>query len=107
MLRAIPHAWCPRRHAALALLGSMIVLVPHADARAQIERRSLSGDRVAVYNLAGRVQIEGGSGSDVSVEISRGGNNGRSLRIATGEIRGFETLRVIYDDDRIVYPQLG
>jgi lia operon protein LiaG len=105
MLRAFPHALCRRRYVAVALSGSMIALVPHANARAQIERRTLSGDRVAVYNLAGRVQIEGGGGSDVSVEISRGGNNGRSLRVATGAIRGLETLRVIYDDDRIVYPQ--
>jgi lia operon protein LiaG len=107
MLRALPHAWCRRRYAAVALSGSMIVFVPHADARAQTERRTLAGDRVAVYNLAGRVQIEGGGGSDVSVEVSRGGSNGRSLRIATGEIRGRETLRVIYGDDRIVYPELN
>jgi lia operon protein LiaG len=107
MLRALPHAWCRRRYAAVALSGSMIVFLPHTDARAQTERRTLAGDRVAIYNLAGRVQIEGGGGSDVSVEVSRGGRNGRLLRVATGEISGRETLRVIYDDDRIVYPELN
>ena len=107
MMRALPHARCSRRYALAALSGSVVLFVPMTRTQAQTERRTLVGDRVAVYNLAGRVQVEGGSGSDVSVEVARGGSNGRALRIATGEIRGRETLRVIYDEDRIVYPDMG
>src|SRR3954471_16887046 len=75
-----------------------------APANAQTERRSLSSDRVAIYNLAGRVSVEGGSGSDVGVEIRRGGADARQLRIESGDIRGVEALRIIYPSDRVVYP---
>ncbi len=107
MLRARPHVRYRLRYAAVALSGLMTLVLPFVHVEAQTERRTLSGDRVAIYNLAGRAQVEGGGGSDVAVEISRGGRNGRDLRIATGEIRGRETLRVIYADDRIVYPDLN
>jgi lia operon protein LiaG len=107
MLRDHPHDRYRRHYVGAALSGSMAVLVALPQAHSQTERRTLSGDRVAIYNLAGRATVEGGGGSDVSVEISRGGSNGRSLRVATGDIRGLETLRVIYEDDRIVYPEMS
>jgi hypothetical protein len=68
-----------------------------------VERRNLAGQRVALYNLAGRVTVEGGSGSDVTVEIRRGGRDASRLRIETGPIEGRETLRVLYPADRVVY----
>jgi lia operon protein LiaG len=92
--------------AAIAAAGAALFVLP-TDARAQSERRSLSGDRVAIYNLAGRVQVEGGGDSDVEVEIRRGGNDARSLRIESGTIRSRETLRIVYPGDRIVYPELS
>lgn len=67
----------------------------------------VSGRNVAVYNLAGEVEVVRGSGSEVVVRIDRGGQDGDELMIATGEIRGRETLRVIYPDDEIVYPEMG
>jgi DUF4097 and DUF4098 domain-containing protein YvlB len=69
------------------------------------ERRTLPGDDVAVYNLAGVMRVEGGTGSDVSVEVTRGGADASKLTIATGRIGSRETLRVIYPDRRIVYRQ--
>lgn len=71
------------------------------------EVQRISGSDVAVYNLAGRVEIVQGSGSDVVVRIARGGRDASDLRIETGEIRGRSTLRVIYPDDQIVYPEMG
>lgn len=86
------------------LLGTLALAVASVSAHAQSERRTLSGDKVAIYNLAGRVSVEGGGGSDVGVEIRRGGNDARQLRIESSEIRGVESLRIIYPSDRIVYP---
>lgn len=70
---------------------------------AQAERRTLSGDRVAVYNIAGELTIERGRGRDVEVEVTRRGADASQLRIETGTVRGIPTLRVIYPDDDIVY----
>ena len=82
------------------------VLVTPAVAIAQTpERRTLPGDDVAVYNLAGVMRVEGGTGTDVSVEVTRGGADASRLTIATGRIGNRETLRVIYPDRRIVYRQ--
>jgi DUF4097 and DUF4098 domain-containing protein YvlB len=43
----------------------------------------------------------------VVVRIERGGADAARLRIETGEIRGRQTLRVIYPSDEIVYSRLG
>ena len=89
---------------AVALLSCIL----HASAaRAQTERRSISGDRVAIYNLAGKLRVESGSGSDVVVEITRGGRDADQLRVEQGSIRGQQTLRVIYPTDRVVYSERG
>jgi len=86
-----------------ALLSSLVVLV----ADAQTERRSLSGERVAIYNLVGRLRVQSGTGSQVDVEVTRGGRDAGQLKIETGEIRNAQTLRVVYPADRIVYPVMG
>jgi DUF4097 and DUF4098 domain-containing protein YvlB len=74
---------------------------------AQTERRTLSGDRIAIYNLAGRLRVQAGTGSAVTVDITRGGRDGSRLTLASGDIRGANTLRVVYPADRIVYPDMG
>lgn len=96
------------RHAAgcslaIALLAGPVV----AHAGAQTERRSVSGDRVAIYNLAGRLRVQPGTGSEVVVEVTRGGHDASQLTLATGAIRGAQTLRVIYPSDRIVYADVS
>lgn len=73
-------------------------------ARAQTSRHNVSGDSVAIYNLVGDVRIEGGTGSAVTVEITRTGRDADQLKVETGPIRGRETLRVIYPDDDIIHP---
>jgi lia operon protein LiaG len=68
------------------------------------ERRTLSGRNVGIYNLVGTLRVEGSSsGGDVSVEVTRRGDDGDRLRIETGQIGGMETLRVIYPEGRIRY----
>ena len=85
------------------LMLSAAIVVPGIVAAQTPDRRTLPGDNVAVYNLAGVMRVEGGSGSDVSVEITRGGSDASRLSIETGRTHGRESLRVIYPDRRIVY----
>lgn len=68
-----------------------------------VERQTLRGQRVAVYNLVGSIRVEGGSGNEVSVTVERKGSDGARLKVETGAIGGRETLRVIYPEDRIVF----
>jgi len=71
------------------------------------EAHSLSGADVAVYNLAGAVEIVSGSGSDVVVEVMRGGSDATSLDIQTVRADGREALVIRYPADRVVYSALG
>src|SRR2546430_9212760 len=72
----------------------------------QSERHAVSGDDVAIYNLAGVLRVEAGSGVDVIVEVTRGGRDAGKLRVEAGPLRGRGTLRVVYPDDDIVYGEL-
>ncbi len=90
-----------------ALVATTAVAYVNSPLAAQAERRTLSGDVVAIYNIAGRLRVESGSGSDVIVEITRGGRDARELRIEQGTIGDREALRVMYPADRVVYPELN
>jgi hypothetical protein len=70
-------------------------------------RYTLKGDSVAIYNLVGELRVEPGSGGDVVVQVTRGGEDSAKLDIQTGPLRGRETLRVLYPDDVIVVPEWG
>ena len=83
------------------------VLAVSASASAQTTTHRLSGSEVAVFNLAGVVHVEAGSGTDVQIEVTRRGADASKLRIESGPIRNRETLRVIYPEDRIVYRAAG
>lgn len=86
----------------------LFVLAAHvATLGAQTERRTITGDRVALYNLAGHLRVQPGSGSDVVVDITRGGRDAAQLKLATGTIRGWETLRIVYPSNQIVYAAEG
>jgi DUF4097 and DUF4098 domain-containing protein YvlB len=73
----------------------------------QAERYELSGRDIAIYNLVGEVTVQQGRGNAVVVEMVRGGRDAGELSVETGPIRGAETLRIIYPDDRIIYPELN
>ncbi len=72
-------------------------------AHGQSEHRALTGDRISIYNLAGHLSVKAGSGSQVGVDIVRGGRDASQLKIVTGDIRGTQSLRVIYPSNQIVY----
>jgi len=67
---------------------------------------AVSGDRVAVHNLVGEVQVVRGSGSDVRVSIDFGGADAQQLDVQVSRIDGVETLRIIYPAGDIVYPRM-
>ncbi len=67
----------------------------------------LDGPSVAIYNLAGQVEVVAGNGPGVVVEVARGGSDASRLEIETGRIGGREALRVLYPDDRVVYREGG
>jgi DUF4097 and DUF4098 domain-containing protein YvlB len=87
----------------LLVLGSLGLLAGPLAAQSY----SLSGDRIAIYNIAGAVTVTGGGSGAVKVGVELQGSDARSLKVETGPIRGAETLRVIYPDDDIIYPVMG
>ncbi|HEY7395258.1 MAG TPA: DUF4097 family beta strand repeat-containing protein [Gemmatimonadaceae bacterium] len=90
-----------------ATLALLSIAVAFSSTAAQTERRTLSGDRVSIYNIAGRLRVQPGSGSTVVVDVTRSGRDANQLSLQTGDIRGIASLRVVYPSDRIVYPELG
>jgi hypothetical protein len=90
-----------------ATFAVLSIALAFSSTAAQTERRTLSGDRVSIYNLAGRLRVQPGSGSTVVAEVTRSGRDANQLTLQAGDIRGVSTLRVVYPTDRIVYPELG
>ena len=84
------------------LLPGLLAAAAATGAAQQPGRYTLRGD-AAIYNLAGRVRIQGGTTADVQVDVTRGGAAGDRLRIETGPIGGRQTLRVVYPGDDITY----
>jgi len=94
------------RNAMIATCAAAAAVLAAGTAHAQ-ERYTLDGSQVAVYNLAGRVRVEAGGGSDVVVELTRGGQDARELSIRRGESNGFRNLAVVSPGDRVVYAPMG
>lgn len=67
------------------------------------DRYNVGGERVAIFNLAGEVTVRPATGGEVTVEVQRGGAHGSELRVAVGDVGGFQALRVIYPSTRVVY----
>jgi lia operon protein LiaG len=91
----------------LAAVTALSILVVQNASAQYTERFSVAGNRVAVFNIAGEVRVEPGTGNAVIVEVIRGGEDSDRLSVKTGEMDDWRTLRVIYPSDRIVYPRLG
>lgn len=87
----------------VAALAPLLLAAIPAQVQAQSERRTLSGDHIAVYNVAGTMRVERARGRDVEIEITRAGRDAGKLRIETGTVRGLPTLRVVYPEDEVVY----
>ncbi len=93
------------QHGIRAAVAALILATPAL--AQQGETIQLTGRVAAVWNIAGTVTLEPGSGAAVAVTVLRGGRAGSSLRLERGEVRGADALRVVYPDDHIVYPAMG
>src|SRR5690606_15159318 len=69
--RPTMHALLPSARLSIGIIFAAAAAAPAA--AQQTERYALAGANVAVYNLAGEVRVEAGSGSEVVVELARGG----------------------------------
>ena len=68
----------------MRILAAIVTLTLPLAASAQTpERRTMSGSDIAVYNIAGVMRVEGGTGSDVTVEVTRGGGDASRLQMQT------------------------
>jgi len=85
---------------------ALLALLAAAPAQAQ-ERFSIPGRSVAVYNIAGTVTIERGTGDNVVVEVTRSGRDAAQLRPERRTVDGHAALVVRYPDDDVVYSRLG
>ncbi|HEX8849399.1 MAG TPA: DUF4097 family beta strand repeat-containing protein [Gemmatimonadaceae bacterium] len=86
--------------AALALSGA-----PALSGAQSAERYTVTGDKVAIYNLVGSIRAKGGSGNDVVVTVTRSGKDASQLRVANGPLGGRSALRVIYPARRITFDE--
>ncbi|HEX8276138.1 MAG TPA: DUF4097 family beta strand repeat-containing protein [Longimicrobiaceae bacterium] len=93
-----------RALAGAALLAAALAAPAGAQ---QPERYALRGARVAIHNLAGEVRVVGGSGSEVVVEVARGGSDAAELRVDRGRDGDAERLVVVTPGTRVVYPRFG
>jgi hypothetical protein len=82
----------------LSLLASVAPAAGHAQ-----ERYAIGGEHVAIYNLAGEVEVVGTSAGQVTVEVRRGGADSDELRVEVGRVGATQALRVLYPSRRIVY----
>lgn len=76
------------------LAALLLPVVLHAQ-----ERQVLTGNAITIWNLAGEVRLEPGTGSDVVVEVTRGGSDARRLEV----VASGGQLKIRYPDDDIVY----
>ncbi len=84
--------------------AALVAALGVADAAAQqAGTYRLTGNRVAAYNLAGRVTVQAGSGDAVVVTVTPAGPDAGQLEVQTGNVRDRNALRVIYPEDRVVY----
>jgi hypothetical protein len=72
-----------------------------------VERFELSGDRIAIYNLAGSATVEAGTGSAVVVEVRRQGADAQRLEIQQGPVGDAQTLRVVYPTGNVIFRPPG
>ena len=106
----LPGRWTLRAVAAAIATSAVVVLAGGSTgplAQTPAEKFTLTGDEVAIYNLAGRLQVVAGTGDAVTVEVTRGGADAARLKVATGPYQGRQALRVVYPEHRIVYPAIG
>ena len=78
-------------------LSSVVTAAPSPD------RHVLRGAAVAIYDLAGELVVEPGTGTDVVVDVTIGGPDAAELRVEEGPVGQWQTLRVVFPGNRVVH----
>ena len=99
--------WLPAALLLAALLAPALAQSAQKPAAPAPGSYSLGAGKVAVYNLAGALVLEPTTGTETVVEVTPGGRDAGRLKFATGEAEGRHNLRVLYPEDRVVYPAYG
>lgn len=86
-----------------ARLAPLLLALPVSLAGQQ--RVTLAGDGV-VYDLAGEVRLVPVSGSAILVDVRPQGRDAGKLKVQTGKNGTWQTLRVVYPDEGIVYERM-
>jgi lia operon protein LiaG len=85
-----------------ASLFALTALVATSPLQAQAERVSVTGAKVGIWNIIGKVTVVPvSSGRAVNVSVTRRGRDASKLTIEKGPIAGRETVRIVYPGDRI------
>src|SRR5437773_32136 len=100
-------AWLPGALLLAALLAPATARPSPRAAGSGAERHRVGAGKVAIYNLAGAAVVEPTSGSETVVEVALAGRDAARLKVATGESEDRRNLRVLYPEDRVVYPAYG
>ncbi len=118
-MHALPFRTTPQRRArgfattflvALGLLFmalAAISMVANRATAASVQRATLSGPDLAIYNLAGTARLEPGTGSSVEAVITPAGRDADRLTVETRDLRGRRTLVVKYPSRSVIYPEMG
>lgn len=70
---------------------------------AAAQRYTFSGEELSVYNLVGSIRVQGGSGNEIVVTMTKRGPDASQLTAESGRVRGKDAFRVIYPSDHIVF----
>jgi len=83
------------------MLSAIALALFAAPLLAQPERVSVTGAKVGIWNVIGKVNVVPGTGRAVNVSVTRRGRDASKLTIQHGPLGNRETVRIIYPDDRI------
>jgi len=72
----------------------------------QRDHYELAGRSVVVYNIAGSVRIERGTGSSTTIDVQRSGPDAAQLQVRTRTVDGKPTFSIVYPGDEIASAHL-
>jgi hypothetical protein len=86
----------------MKVMATGALLLTLAASAAHAQTLELEGREVAIYNLAGNIRIERGTGNNTVVQVTPAGRDARRLTVAADRINGRHTLRVLFPGDQVV-----
>lgn len=91
----------------LAAIGALVLLPSLQAPAASARTYTINGDDVYIWNPAGEVRVEPGTGNAVTVDVTLDGRDAGDLTVSDESVEGHPSLRVLYPTNSIVYPPMG